>query len=59
MEPRKEESRKVSEPRKEDKKRFQIVKLEERIAPRIGGHYRYHYPGWYKHGHTAPPGQEP
>ena len=46
MEPRNEEPRKEPEPRKEDEKRqrrFQIVKLEERIAPRIGGKY---------HGHT-------
>jgi hypothetical protein len=35
MEPRKDESRKAPEPRKEERKRrFQIVKLEERIAPR-------------------------
>jgi hypothetical protein len=34
MEPRNDESRKAPEPRKEEKKRrFQIVKLEERIAP--------------------------
>ena len=35
MEPRKDESKKSPEPRKaERKRRFQIVKLEERIAPR-------------------------
>jgi hypothetical protein len=37
MEPCKDESQKVSEPRNEEKerqRRFQIVKLEERIAPR-------------------------
>ena len=40
MEPRKDESQKVPEPRKEEKqrkRRFQIVKLEERIAPGKGG----------------------
>ena len=45
MEPRKEESKKSSERRKEARKgRFQIVKLEERIAPnhvfRGAGHGR-------------------
>ena len=42
MEPRKEESKKSPEPRKEEKKRrFRIVKLEERIAPtcHTNGHY--------------------
>jgi hypothetical protein len=34
MEPRKDKPQKVNEPRKEERKsRFQIVKLEERIAP--------------------------
>jgi hypothetical protein len=36
MEPRKDESQKVPEPRKGEKqrkRRFQIIKLEERIAP--------------------------
>jgi hypothetical protein len=45
MEPRNDEPRKEPEPRKEDEKRprrFQIVKLEERIAPRSGKY----------HGHT-------
>jgi hypothetical protein len=38
MEPRKDEPQKVPEPRKEERKRrFQIVKLEERIAPARGG----------------------
>jgi hypothetical protein len=40
MEPRKDESQKAPEPRKEEKqrkRRFQIVKLEERIAPAKGG----------------------
>ena len=52
MEPRKEESRKDAQPRKEakdKKRRFQIVKLEERIAPRYcytcpaHGHHHPHY----------------
>jgi len=39
MEPRQEELKKEPEPRKEERKRrFQIVKLEERIAPGGGGH---------------------
>jgi len=40
------------------KSRFQIIKLEERVAPRQGGCY-YCYPnqGWSKHGWTGPPGQ--
>jgi hypothetical protein len=38
MEPRKE-PRKTPEPRKEEKKRFQIIKLEPRIAPRRRGGY--------------------
>jgi hypothetical protein len=34
MEPRNDEPRKAPEPRKEENKhRFQIIKLEERIAP--------------------------
>jgi hypothetical protein len=34
MEPRRDESRKAPQPRKEERKRrFQIMKLEERIAP--------------------------
>ena len=52
MEPRKDELKKVPQTRMEVRKnRFQIVKLEERIAPRIE-----HYPsnpgnhfGQYKH----------
>jgi hypothetical protein len=37
MEPRNAESKKVLEQHKEGPKgRFQIVKLEERIAPRVG-----------------------
>jgi hypothetical protein len=42
MEPRKDESQKTPEPRKEEqerKRRFQIVKLEERIAPSKGGNH--------------------
>ena len=34
MEPRKAELNKTSEDKDEKKRRFQIVKLEERIAPR-------------------------
>jgi len=48
MEPRKDESRKEPEPRKEgQKRRFQIVKLEERIAPCSYPYRgrRVHYPG--------------
>ena len=42
MEPRVEESKKPPEARKEEKKRrFQIVKLEERIAP-CGYHQNPH-----------------
>ena len=54
MEPRKDEL-KSPKPRKEERKRrFQIVKLEERVAPRFNDHY----PGWYKHGSLfGPPGQ--
>jgi hypothetical protein len=38
MEPRKEEPKETPEHRKEERKsRFQIVKLEERIAPAKGG----------------------
>jgi hypothetical protein len=48
MEPRKDESKKVPEAGKEaGKRRFQIEKLEERIAPRRG---RYHYHGPCYHG---------
>jgi hypothetical protein len=39
MEPRKNESQKTPEPRKEEQQhkcRFRIVKLEERIAPKGG-----------------------
>jgi hypothetical protein len=39
VEPRKDESQKPAQPRKEEKqpkRRFQIVKLEERIAPHLG-----------------------
>ena len=54
MEPRKNQSAKEREARKEERKRrFQIVKLEERVAPR----FNYHYPGWYRHGSFGPPGQ--
>ena len=46
MEPRNDEPRKAPEPRKEEKKRrFQIIKLEERIAPGAlgcGGHAQGH-----------------
>ena len=57
MEPRDKEVQEGQSERKETpQRRFQIVKLEERIAPR-GGYYRYHYPGWYKHGWSGPPGQ--
>ena len=39
MEPRNDEPRKAPEPNKEEKKRrFQIIKLEERIAPCVLGH---------------------
>jgi hypothetical protein len=49
MEPRKDELKKSPEPRKEERKRrFQIVKLEERIAPRQG--FQYHYQGHCGHG---------
>ena len=38
MEPRQDESQKAPQPRQEERKRrFQIVKLEERIAPAKGG----------------------
>jgi hypothetical protein len=51
MQPRKDDSKKAPEPRKDERKpRFQIVKLEERIAPH---HRRRHYwypPGWYRRG---------
>jgi hypothetical protein len=57
MEPRNGDLKKTPEEQKAARpSRFQIVKLEERIAPRTG-HYHYHYPGWYKHGHYGPPGQ--
>jgi len=57
MEPQKADLQKMLEPKSDARKsRFQIVKLEERIAPRTG-RYHYHYPGWYKHGHYGPPGQ--
>ena len=36
MEPRKEQSKKSPEHKEERKSRFQIVKLEERIAPGTG-----------------------
>jgi hypothetical protein len=42
MEPRNDQSQKVSKPRKElkeRKRRFQIVRLEERIAPGKGGNH--------------------
>jgi len=48
------ESSQETEPRQATRpSRFQIVKLEERIAPRTG---RYHYPGWYSKGPPYPPG---
>jgi hypothetical protein len=54
MEPQKAEPQQKTETTKAvPKSRFQIVKLEERIAPRTG---RYHYPGWYTHGPPYPPG---
>jgi len=57
MEPQREVLKQTPQPRNvAQKSRFQIVKLEERIAPRTG-RYDYHYPGWYKHGHYGPPGQ--
>jgi len=57
MEPQKADPKQMAETRNvASKSRFQIVKLEERIAPRAG-RYHYHYPGWYKHGHYGPPGQ--
>ena len=46
MEPRKEVLKKERERRKEERKsRFQIVKLEERVAPRChySGHYTTHW----------------
>ena len=50
MEPRNEESMKSPEVCKEAKKcRFQIVKLEERIAPTKGG-----IPGWSGGGYYKP-----
>ena len=57
MGPRNDDAKKAPEPRQpERKRRFQIVKLEERIAPSKGGnggqsngngcnHYHYHYTG--------------
>ena len=52
MEPRKEGLKANPQPRKEERKRrFQIVKLEERIAPRIehyGNNPGNHF-GQYKH----------
>jgi hypothetical protein len=57
MEPQKADLQQTPEPRSDSRNsRFQIVKLEERIAPRTG-RYHYHYLGWYKHGHYGPPGQ--
>jgi len=57
MEPQKADPKQTAETRiVAPKSRFQIVKLEERFAPRTG-HYHYHYPGWYKHGNYGPPGQ--
>jgi hypothetical protein len=53
VEPRNDESQKMPEPRQpKQKRRFQIVKLEERIAPSKGGnsnghgcnHYHYSRP---------------
>jgi hypothetical protein len=53
MEPQKADQQQPESGKAEPKSRFQIVKLEERIAPRIG---RYHYPGWYRQGPPYPPG---
>ena len=40
MQPRREEQRKDTEPRKEEKQpRFRLVRLEERIAPRNGSSF--------------------
>jgi hypothetical protein len=37
MEPQREEQKKPAEPRPEEKpKRFHLIKLEERIAPKMG-----------------------
>ena len=58
MEPRNEPKKEAQDRKDVSRSRFQIVKLEERIAPRTGRyHYHYNYPGWYKHGHYGPPGQ--
>jgi hypothetical protein len=52
MEPRKNESEREREPRKKERKRrFQIVKLEERVAPRCvyhpqNGKYTGNCRGW-------------
>jgi hypothetical protein len=49
MEPRNDESQKPPQPRQEEKqpkRRFQIVKLEERVAPGHNGSYFFcRYPG--------------
>jgi hypothetical protein len=43
MEPRNDQSQKVAEPRNEkSKRRFQIVKLEERIAPGKSSTHGHH-----------------
>jgi hypothetical protein len=59
MDPQKEVLRERPEPRRDSSQsRFQIVKLEERVAPRTGHqHYHYHRPGWYRDGNYGPPGQ--
>ena len=55
MEPRKVESQQAREPRKDEKKsRFQIIKLEERIAPNQGGIPNGgRWDGYYKPCHGA------
>jgi hypothetical protein len=50
MEPRQDESPKQPEPRPEKKRRFQIVKLEERIAPARGGKGTNNTCGYYSAG---------
>ena len=52
MEPRKDESKRAPAPRTEQRKRrFQVEKLEERIAPIKGGiPNNSHSPGWCPRG---------